>query len=121
VDKGISAKPRSNDASALAVVKTREMGVSEHTVSDVVCDKCSVRKKSVGVGGITTPGAESSLSLASLTMSRSKSSDHFNLRPRLRPMAAKETDTSDLTSFRDKGVTTQRVSTADRGVSTKKV
>lgn len=120
MEKGVSAKPRCSDAHVLAVVKTRDIGVSEHSVVDVICDKCSVRKKSVGVGGLATASGEN-LTLASLTMSRSKSSDHFNLRPKLRPMAAKETDTSDLISFRDKGIATQRVNTADRAIGTQKV
>jgi len=125
VDKGVIAKPRCSEAGVLAVSKTRDVGVSEHTLTDLLCDKCNVRKKSVGVGSVgtflrsLTPGGEDNLSLASLAMSRSKSSDHFNLRPRLHPTAAKETDTSDLFTLRDKGSNTARSATVDRAVGSK--
>jgi hypothetical protein len=120
----VIAKPRCTDMGVLAVAKTRDIGVSEHTLTDLLCDKCNVRKKSIGVGSVGSflrslaPGEEN-LSLSSLTMSRSKSSDHFNMRPRLRPTSAKETDTSDLQSFSDKGSNTAKNSVVDRAVGSK--
>ncbi|KAF4523385.1 hypothetical protein B566_EDAN013467 [Ephemera danica] len=118
-DKGVMAKPRCSDIAIAATPRVRDVASSECTINDVLCDKCNVRKRSVGVGSsdlLRSPGDGGPASLASLTMIRSKSSDHFNLRPRLRPTSVKTTDTRDLHTFRDTAVNTMKRKLVDTGV-----
>jgi hypothetical protein len=131
VDKGVLAKPRCSDIAIAAVPRLRDTASSDCTINDVLCEKCNTRKRSIGVGStdflrVTADGAPASL--ASLTMTRSKSSDHFNLRPRLRATSVKgtdtrdlhtsvkSTDTRDLHTFRDTAVNTMKRKLVDTGV-----
>lgn len=123
-DKAVLVKPRCTDTAVSATPRTRDAASSECTVNDVVCDKCNVRKRSVGVGSasfLRPPGAGDGTpaSLLSITMTRSKSSDSFNLRPRLRPTSVKSTDTRDLHSFRDTAVNTMKRKLVDAGVGSR--
>lgn len=46
---GVSARPATADAGVSCAVKTRDAASSDCTVEDVLCAKCSVRKRSIGV------------------------------------------------------------------------
>ncbi|XP_021917735.1 uncharacterized protein LOC110828893 isoform X3 [Zootermopsis nevadensis] len=50
VDIGVSAKPRCVETAIEVRPKTRDFGVSGSNVNDVICDKCKVKKRSIGVG-----------------------------------------------------------------------
>jgi len=74
---GIIAKPKISDVGMVAKVQTRESGDSEHTIKDLLCDKCqNIRTKSVGVGygNVKEPSPSPGAGLAN----RSKSFDFSN-------------------------------------------
>lgn len=71
------ALPKSSDFSAQKAVEVYNIGVSEDTINDVICQKCTTLKCTVGVGPDKTEDAHTGpISLATLMGSRSKS---FNL------------------------------------------
>ncbi|XP_066998159.2 KN motif and ankyrin repeat domain-containing protein 2 isoform X2 [Anabrus simplex] len=50
IDAGIMAKPRCAEASVEVKPTTRDRGCSDSTVTDTTCDKCNVKRRSVGIG-----------------------------------------------------------------------
>lgn len=46
---GVTARPLTADAAILCATKTRDAASSDCTIDDVLCTKCSVRKRSIGV------------------------------------------------------------------------
>ncbi|XP_044256922.1 KN motif and ankyrin repeat domain-containing protein 2-like [Tribolium madens] len=73
----VSAIPKIRDFSVQKCVEVYNIGTSDDTISDIVCEKCSVCKCSVGVGPDSSEDSHTSpVSLASLMGPRSKS---FNL------------------------------------------
>lgn len=70
---GLLAKPRTNDVGICSVVKVRHFGCSDNRIDQAVCEKCSIKRHSIGVG--TSPYDFIPLSLNSLNMTRSKSFD----------------------------------------------
>ncbi|XP_059488667.1 uncharacterized protein LOC132204282 [Neocloeon triangulifer] len=117
VDKSVMAKPRMSDVSVLTRVKMKNVGVSDHSMQILHCDLCNVSKKNVGVcttALITTPDH-----LVPQTMVRSKSSDHFSVRQKQRPVANKLTDTSDLIILENFERNTTHIQKGDSSVFTK--
>ncbi|KAK5639313.1 hypothetical protein RI129_011805 [Pyrocoelia pectoralis] len=88
---GVSATIATSHASNQAVVKTISLGISEHTIDDFMCSKCTPEKLTLPLPQETMTAECSSISLASLTVSRSKSfnlgEDKLNLTPRNRTVA----------------------------------
>ncbi|XP_065351280.1 KN motif and ankyrin repeat domain-containing protein 1 [Cloeon dipterum] len=116
VDKSVVAKPRMSDIGVTAEPKTKSVGVSDHTLK-LTCDACNTPKKNVGVSTASLIPKPDYLNPQAMV--RSKSSDHFNLRPKLRPMASKLTDTLGLICLQDSHTNTARVRTTDSSVHCK--
>jgi hypothetical protein len=82
VDTGVSAKPRCVETAVDVRPKTRDFGASDNTINDVVCDKCSVKKRSIGVGHCFAspfPREEMSVSLSNIGILQDKPSDYSSL------------------------------------------
>lgn len=132
---GVTAKPRYVEATVQVRPKTRDFGVSDNSVNDVVCDKCKVKKRSIGVGHrsysnlLTDDGA--SVSLSNIGILQDKPSDYTSP-PQKKETATKSvgcgtpskgmvsqgTDTEDLSAgrSRDIGVNTTKKKLVDAAV-----
>lgn len=72
---GLNVKPTCAHAAVQKSVQNASVGISDHTIDEDFCSKCSIAKKTVGVGPENSAESIAPISLASLA-SRSKS---FNL------------------------------------------
>lgn len=91
-DASISAVVKSSDCYIQTSADVKNIGVSENTVNDILCEKCECSKVSVAVRPDTiADGHLSPISLASLAVPRSKSfnlgEDKLNLSSRNRSVA----------------------------------
>lgn len=91
---GVLAKPRYVETTVQVRPKTRDFGSSENSVNDVVCDKCKVKKRSIGVGHRSYSNLladdEASVSLSNIGILQNKPSDYTS------PPAKKETATKSV-------------------------
>jgi hypothetical protein len=110
VDVGVSAKPRCVETAVGARPNTRDFGASDNSVNDVVCDKCKVKKRSIGVGHhcftSLLPKDEVSVSLSNIGILQDKPLDYSS------PPTKKETVT------RSVGCGTPSNNTVSQGTST---
>lgn len=94
VEIGVLAKPRYVETAVQVRTKTRDFGVSDNSVNDVVCDKCKVKKRSIGVGHHSYSNLladdEASVSLSNIGILQNKPSDYTS------PPAKKETTTKSV-------------------------
>lgn len=94
VETGVLAKPRCVETAVQVRTKTRDFGVSDNSVNDVVCDKCKVKKRSIGVGHHSYSNLladdEASVSLSKIGVLQNKPSDYTS------PPAKKETATKSV-------------------------
>lgn len=94
VEIGVLAKPRYVETAVQVRSKTRDFGVSDNSVNDVVCDKCKVKKRSVGVGHHSYSNLladdEASVSLSNIGILQNKPSDYTS------PPVKKETATKSV-------------------------
>lgn len=91
IEIGVLATPRYVETPVQVRPKTRDFGSSENSVNDVVCDKCKVKKRSIGVGHRSYSNLlaedEASVSLSNIGIVQNKPSDYTS------PPAKKETAT----------------------------
>lgn len=73
---GINVRPECKDVGVGFRKEVSTIGVSDDRVDEVICQKCSVAKRTIGVGPTTYADSHLPVSLKSLTSHRSKS---FNL------------------------------------------
>lgn len=105
-DKGVLYKVPSTETSVQSTVDSLSIGVSDDTIFDNLCNKCSTPKKSVSVGPENAEDTHTSqISLASLSV-RSKSfnlgDDSLNLSKRTRTTASQyESNTVNRSSHAD--------------------
>ena len=91
-DASVSAFPQRRDFSVQKSVEVYNVGTSDDTISDVICEKCNVFKCSIGIGPDSSEDAHTSpVSLALLMGPRSKSfnlgDDRLNFSSRSRTVA----------------------------------
>jgi len=135
VEIGVLAKPRNVETAVQVRTQTRDFGVSDNSVSDVVCDKCKVKKRSIGVGHHSYSNLladdEASVSLSNIGILQNKPSDYTSP-PTKKETASKSvgcgtsskdlvsqgTDTDDLRAgrIRDFGVNTTKKKLVDAAV-----
>jgi hypothetical protein len=80
IEVGVSAKPRYVETAVQVRPRTRDCGTSDCTVNNVVCDKCKVKKRSIGVGDRSLTNFladdEATLSLSNIGILQNKPPDH---------------------------------------------
>jgi len=135
VEIGVLAKPRYVEATVQVKTKTRDFGVSDNSVNDVVCDKCKVKKRSIGVGHHSHTNLladeEAAVSLSSIGILQNKPSDYTSAPEKKetatksvgcgtssKDIVSKGTDTDDLRRgrSRDFGVNTTKKKLVDAAV-----
>jgi predicted RNA-binding protein YlxR (DUF448 family) len=135
VEIGVLAKPRYVETPVQARTKTRDFGVSDNSVNDVVCDKCKVKKRSIGVGHHSHSNLladdEASISLSNIGILQNKPSDYHPAPAKKetatrsvgcgtssKDIVSKGTDTDDLRTgrSRDFGVNTTKKKLVDAAV-----
>ncbi|XP_069694060.1 KN motif and ankyrin repeat domain-containing protein 1-like isoform X2 [Periplaneta americana] len=131
VEVGVLARPRYFETGVEVKPKTRDVGISNSSVSDVECDKCNVKKRSIGVGNryFSNPVSEDvSISLSNIGITQNKISDlSVSVKKDTRTigcgtasntLASQSTDTDDLNAVRsrDFGVNTAKRKLVDAAV-----
>lgn len=110
VEVGVSVKPRYVEAAIEVRPKTRDFGTSDNTINNTVCDKCKVKKRSVGVGHHyftnLVPEDEALVSLSNIGILQNKPPDYSS------PPAKKATAT------RSVGCGTPSISIVSQGTDT---
>jgi hypothetical protein len=134
IEVGVSAKPRHIETAVQARPRTRDFGASDSTINDVICVKCKVKKRSIGVGDRSFTNLlaeEETFSLSNIGIVQNKPPDHTSLGTkkeattrsiacgtRKNTAVSRGTDTDDLSvgKRRDFGVNTSKRKLVDAAV-----
>jgi hypothetical protein len=135
IEVGVSAKPRYVETTVQAKPRTRDFGASDSTINDVVCDKCNVKKRNIGVGDRSVTNLlaaeETTFSLSNIGILQNRPPDHTSAGTkkevvtrsiacgtRTNTVVSRGTDTGDLSSgkCRDFGVNTSKRKLVDAAV-----
>ena len=133
IDVGVLVKPFTTNTAVEFKPKTRDIGVSDNTIVGVICEKCKVNKRSIGVGhfNITNSVDETSISLSNIGIFQNKPPENLTVPPTkqvsTRSIASgtianttlsRGTDTIDLNTerIRDVGVNTTKRKLVDAAV-----
>ncbi|KAJ9583979.1 hypothetical protein L9F63_021671, partial [Diploptera punctata] len=133
IDVGILVKPRSIDTAVEFKPKTRDIGISDNSIADTMCEKCRVKKKSIGVGhhNIGNSVDETSISLSNIGIFQNKPPENLPVQEtkqistrsvacetHTNACSSKQTDTKDLNTVRtrDFGVSTMKRKLVDAAV-----